>query len=147
MIKIYTLGFTKKTAKQFFSILNENNIDTVVDVRLNNSSQLAGFSKYPDIEFFLDKICNIKYRHDLHFAPNDSTLTRYKKKQISWEEYEKEFAQTMLERKITAYIRANYTSKDSICLLCSEPTPENCHRRLVANYFKESLHEAQIIHL
>ena len=103
MIKVYTIGFTKKTAKQFFSILAENNIDTVVDVRLNNSSQLAGFSKYPDVEFFLDKICNIEYKHDLHFAPKDSTLTKYKKKQISWDEYEKEFAQTMMERKINAY--------------------------------------------
>lgn len=147
MIKVYTIGFTKKTAKQFFSILTENNIDTVVDVRLNNLSQLAGFSKYPDVEFFLDKICSIGYKHDLHFAPKDSTLTRYKKKQISWDEYEKEFAQTMLERNITEYIKANYSSEGSICLLCSEPTPENCHRRLVANYFKEILNEVQIIHL
>lgn len=147
MIKVYTIGFTKKTAKQFFSILTENNIDTVVDVRLNNLSQLAGFSKYPDVEFFLDKICSIGYKHDLHFAPKDSTLTRYKKKQISWDEYEKEFAQTMLDRNITEYIKANYSSEGSICLLCSEPTPENCHRRLVANYFKEILNEVQIIHL
>ena len=71
MIKIYTIGFTKKTAKQFFSILNENDIDIVVDVRLNNSSQLAGFSKYPDIEFFLEKLGSIGYNHDLHFAPKE----------------------------------------------------------------------------
>lgn len=147
MIKVCTIGFTKKTAKQFFSILTKNNIDTVVDIRLNNSSQLAGFSKYPDIEFFLEKICNTGYKHDLHFAPKDSTLTKYKKKQISWDEYEKEFAQTMMERKITEYIKANYSSEGSICLLCSEPTPENCHRRLVANYFKEIFHEVQILHL
>ena len=147
MIKVCTIGFTKKTAKQFFSILTKNNIDTVVDIRLNNSSQLAGFSKYPDIEFFLEKICNIGYKHDLHFAPKDSTLTKYKKKQISWDEYEIEFAQTMLERKITEYIKANYSSEGTICLLCSEPTPENCHRSLVANYFKEIFHEVQILHL
>lgn len=147
MNKVCTIGFTKKTAKQFFSILTKNNIDTVVDIRLNNSSQLAGFSKYPDIEFFLEKICNTGYKHDLHFAPKDSTLTKYKKKQISWDEYEKEFAQTMMERKITEYIKANYSSEGSICLLCSEPTPENCHRRLVANYFKEIFHEVQILHL
>ena len=147
MIKVCTIGFTKKTAKQFFSILTKNNIATVVDIRLNNSSQLAGFSKNPDIEFFLEKICNIGYKHDLHFAPKDSTLTKYKKKQISWDEYEIEFAQTMLERKITEYIKANYSSEGSICLLCSEPTPENCHRSLVANYFKEIFHEVQILHL
>ena len=147
MIKVCTIGFTKKTAKQFFSILTKNNIDAVVDIRLNNSSQLAGFSKYPDIEFFLEKICNTGYKHDLHFAPKDSTLTKYKKKQISWDEYEKEFAQTMLERKIIEYIKANYSSEGSICLLCSEPTPENCHRRLVAKYFKEIFHEVQILHL
>lgn len=147
MIKAYTIGFTKKTAKQFFSILNDNHIDIVVDVRLNNSSQLAGFSKYPDIEFFLDKICGIRYKHDLHFAPNESTLTRYKMKQISWEEYEVEFAQTMQEREITEYIKANYGDNISICLLCSEPTPEKCHRRLVADYFKNTFNEVQIVHL
>ena len=134
MIKVCTIGFTKKTAKQFFSILTKNNIDTVVDIRLNNSSQLAGFSKYPDIEFFLEKICNIGYKHDLHFAPKDSTLTKYKKKQISWDEYEIEFAQTMLERKITEYIKANYSSEGSICLLCSEPTPEKAVFSLTGRY-------------
>jgi len=147
MIKIYTIGFTKKTAKQFFSILNDNHIDIVVDVRLNNSSQLAGFSKYPDVEFFLDKICNIKYKHDLHFAPNKSTLTSYKQKQINWEQYEIEFAKAMLERNIIEYIKTNYNSDISICLLCSEPTAEKCHRRLVADYFKTVFQEVQIIHL
>ena len=147
MTKIYTIGFTKKTAKQFFSILNENHIDIVVDIRLNNSSQLAGFSKYPDVEFFLDKICNIRYKHDLHFAPSESTLARYKKKQISWEEYQIEFAQTMQDRNITEYIKTNYDNDISICLLCSEPTPENCHRRLVAEYFKNIFNEIEIIHL
>lgn len=147
MINIFTIGFTKKTAKQFFLSLNENNVNLVVDVRLNNSSQLAGFSKYPDIEFFLDRICNIKYLHDLNFAPNESTLTRYKKKQINWEQYEIEFAETMQERNITEHIKANYSSDNSICLLCSEPTPEKCHRRLVAEYFKSVFQEVQIIHL
>lgn len=147
MINVYTIGFTQKTAKQFFSILNDNNIDVVVDVRLNNSSQLAGFSKYPDIEFFLDKICHIRYKHDLNFAPNGSTLTRYKKKQINWEEYEAEFAQTMQGRKITEYIKSAYDDNVSICLLCSEPTPEKCHRRLIADYFKDAFNEVRIIHL
>ena len=147
MIKIYTIGFTKKTAKQFFSILNENHIDIVVDVRLNNSSQLAGFSKYPDIEFFLVMICGIRYKHDLHFTPKESTLTRYKKKQINWEGYEIEFAQTMHERKVTEYIKTNYDDNISVCLLCSEPTPEKCHRRLIAEYFKKAFNEVQIIHL
>jgi len=147
MNKLYTIGFTKKNAKQFFSALNENKINLVVDVRLNNTSQLAGFSKYPDIEFFLDKICNIKYKHDLHFAPNESTLSRFKKKQINWETYEIEFAETMQNRRITEYIKKNYSTDISICLLCSEPTPENCHRRLVADYFKMVFDEIQIIHL
>lgn len=147
MINIYTIGFTKKTAEQFFFILNENKIDIVVDVRLNNSSQLAGFSKYPDIEFFLNKLCLIKYKHDLHFAPNESTLTRYKKKQIDWERYEIEFAETMKKRNIIEYIKTNYSSDASICLLCSESTAEKCHRRLVADYFKTIFEESQIIHL
>lgn len=147
MNKIYTIGFTKKTAEAFFTLLKSSDISLVVDVRLNNTSQLASFSKYPDIVFFLDSICNIEYKHDVLFAPTDSTLSRYKKKQISWSEYVEEFSDAMDKRHIKDYIRENYSDSDNICLLCSEPIPKYCHRRLVAELFKEVFPQISIIHL
>lgn len=148
MSKIFTIGFTQKTAEKFFSILQDNNINVVIDVRLNNISQLAGFSKYPDIEFFLRKICDINYIHDLHFAPAESTLSRYKKKVISWDQYVDEFEQTMTKRNITQHIKENFNpSEQTICLLCSEPTAEHCHRRLIAERFGQIFEALEIVHL
>lgn len=147
MKTIYTAGFTKKTAEEFFNLLDENKISAVIDVRLNNKSQLAGFSKFPDIKFFLNKIINAEYIHDVNFAPSENILNNYKKKIINWSEYENKFAELMKVRKIEEYIPEKYFDADKICLLCSEPTAENCHRRLVAEKFAEVFGEVKIIHL
>ena len=147
MNKIYTIGFTKKTAESFFTLLNSNGISQVVDVRLNNTSQLASFSKYPDIVFFLDSICKISYKHDVQFAPTELTLSRYKKKEIQWNQYVEEFLDTMEKRNVLDYIRNNYFDSPNICLLCSEPVPTYCHRRLVADLFKQEFPQIDIIHL
>lgn len=136
MNNLYTIGFTQKTAEKFFSLLIENNISIVIDIRLNNTSQLAGFSKYPDIEYFLNTVCNIRYIHEPRFAPSEETLKRYKKKEITWDEYTKEFDITMKNRNISSVISKHYLKYDNICLLCSEPTPQNCHRMLIAQQFK-----------
>ena len=144
---IYTIGFTHKTAEDFFTILKKSGTSTLIDVRLNNTSQLAGFSKYPDIRFFLEQICNIKYIHDIKFAPEESTLSLYKKKQINWDEYVVQFEATMEKRKITDYISKNYNISDNICLLCSEPVADNCHRRLIAEKFVEVYPNKHITHL
>ncbi len=146
MNKIYTIGFTKKSAEEFFNILKKNNVKKVIDIRLNNTSQLAGFSKYPDIEFFLKRIIDVEYKHDLMFSPKKETLNNFKRKSITWEEYTKEFYDTMEERKIKDYIMRNYLDEDSICLLCSEESFKNCHRSLVANFFK-CVFECEIVHL
>lgn len=138
---------SQKNCTSFFELLKENNIDTVLDIRLNNTSQLAAFAKYPDIQYFLKEICNIKYIHDTNFSPTDLTLKRYKKKEISWDQYVEEFNQTMNERKINEYIKLNYKINKKICLLCSEVTADQCHRRLVANNFNEVFNELEIIHL
>ena len=106
---IYTIGFTKKSAKKFFGLLKENQIELLLDVRLNNTSQLAGFSKYPDIEFFLNEICQISYISDTHFAPEEWLLKEYKSKKIDWNQYVKFFDKIMDERDITNYIKHNYT--------------------------------------
>ena len=100
MDNIFTIGFTKKTAEKFFSLIKDNNISLVVDIRLNNTSQLAGFSKYPDIKYFLDAICKVDYIHEPFFAPEESTLSKYKKGKINWSEYTFEFLQTMEKRQI-----------------------------------------------
>lgn len=149
MSDLFTIGFTKKTAKDFFETLYINKIDTLVDIRLNNTSQLAGFSKYPDIEFFLKKICNIKYVHDINFAPANETLESYKKKFINWNEYVIQFNNTMDERKISNYIKSNYTSinNETICLMCSEVKADNCHRSIVARYFSQVYNDLKIINI
>lgn len=145
--KIYTIGFSKKTAEVFFRLLKENKIETILDIRLNNTSQLAGFTKFPDIRFFLKEICGIEYIHDLNFSPSENTLKRYKKKEISWAEYVLEFNETMKIRNIDEHIKGNYNLDKRICLLCSEMTAENCHRSLVAMRFKDIFKVVDIINL
>lgn len=144
---IYTIGFTKKTAEDFFNILQGNCVELILDIRLNNTSQLSGFTKFPDIKYFLNEIAKIKYIHDTKFSPTKSTLKGYKKKEINWIQYVTEFNYTMQERDIIKYIKGNYMIDKSICLLCSEPTANNCHRSLVAEQFSEAFGDLKIIHL
>lgn len=147
MNNLYTIGFTQKTAEKFFDLLKESNVKTVLDIRLNNTSQLAGFAKFPDLQYFLKKIYDIEYIHDTNFAPTESTLKRFKNKEIDWDGYVQEFAHTMNSRKIENYIAENYTNYDNICLLCSEPTAEKCHRRLIAEIFQNHYSNLKIRHL
>lgn len=136
---IYTIGFTKTTAESFFERLRRNKIDVLIDIRLNNRSQLAGFAKAPDIEWFLQELCGICYIHDDLLAPTEEILKDYQKKSINWDGYVALFHDLMQRRNIRRYIKNHYseTSEKNICLLCSEPTAEMCHRRLVAEYFSE----------
>lgn len=147
MRKIFTIGFTKTTAEEFFTCLERSQIKRVVDVRFNNTSQLLAFSKYPDIEYFLRNLSNIDYFHDKQFAPSERLFDSYKKKYITWEDYEEAFAALMATRRIDDYIRKNYADKESYCLLCSEVSPENCHRRLVAEKIRDVLGDVEIVHL
>ena len=147
MRKIFTIGFTRKTAEEFFTMLEDSGVRKVIDVRLNNTSQILGFSKYPDIEYFLRKILDVEYFHDRKFAPSEKILTRYKKNIIGWDDYEKEFAELMKYRDIETYIADKYSAQENYCLLCSEVSPEYCHRRLVAEKIREVLEDIEIIHL
>lgn len=146
MAAIYTIGFTRRTAEDFFELLEESNIDEVVDVRLYNSSQLASFTKFPDLEYFLRKILNADYRHDLQLAPSKQLVDGYKNKIFDWFDYECEFAKLMHERKIFEHIEKNYSAEKKYCLLCAEPSAQNCHRRLVAEKFAE-VFGAEVINL
>ena len=137
MKHIYTIGFTKKNAERFFELLSKNNVKKIIDVRLNNSSQLAGFAKGEDLKYFLKKICNIDYIHEIDFAPTKELLNSYKKNNLSWEEYECVYRNIIEKRHLENYIKEKGEAfwVDS-CLLCSEDTPEKCHRRLVAEIIK-----------
>ena len=145
---IFTIGFTQKSSEDFFYLLTQNKVDLLIDIRLNNTSQLAGFAKFPDIQFFLKNIGSINYIHDITFSPTNDLLKDYKSKKVSWNEYEDIFENIMLEREINNYIQEQYAkySNQNICLLCSEPTAKQCHRRLVAEHFKAVL-KTDIAHL
>src|SRR3990172_606592 len=127
-IKIYTIGFTKKTAEQFFGMLIKAGVKKVVDARLNNSSQLAGFAKKDDLKYFLKALGNIDYLHLPILAPTEDILTEYKKYKGDWQLYEKKFLALMEERRIESAVIS--TELDGACLLYSEHLPKQCHRRL-----------------
>lgn len=131
-MNLYTIGFTQKTAKQFFDLIKSHHIDIVVDIRLNNKSQLAGFSKGDDLEYFLAEICKCKYEHREELAPTKALLDDYKKKVITWDEYVSVYVPLINKRNgVTRFIE-HFGGFTNVCLLCSEPTAKQCHRRLLA---------------
>jgi uncharacterized protein (DUF488 family) len=129
---INTIGFTKTSAERFFSRLIKSDVKLVIDVRLHNTSQLAGFAKSDDLAYFLRAIGNIGYRHMPLLAPEDSMLSEYKKGGGSWLAYEASFMKLMEARKIEEKLDPNLLN--GACLLCSEDKPHQCHRRLVCEY-------------
>lgn len=145
-MEIFTIGFTKKTAGEFFGLLRRSKITRLVDIRLNNVSQLAGFTKRDDLEFFLREICDADYTHEPLLAPTQEMLDTYKKAKGDWNKYEREFRALMAERKVEKRI-AKSLFADKAVLLCSEPTPEHCHRRLVAEYLQQHWRDVEIKHL
>ena len=144
-VRLYTMGFTRKSARQFFTQLIDTGVRRVVDVRLNNVSQLAGFTKRADLEYFLQQIGQIGYVHLPELAPTQELLDRYKKRGGSWAEYETEFLDLMARRRVDEQVSPELL--DGGCLLCSEPTPDQCHRRLVAEYLAEKWGTVTIQHL
>ncbi len=131
-MKISTIGFTQKNAERFFSLIGAENIKTLIDVRLNNVSQLSGFAKRDDLKFLLKELCNVEYVHDLDLAPTKEMFNAYKKGDDSWEKYENNFLNLMSKRNIERSIKPQIL--DNGCLLCSEHEPHFCHRRLVVDY-------------
>lgn len=146
-MKIFTIGFTQKTACEFFGKIKENNIDLLLDIRLNNVSQLAGFAKGKDLEYFLKEICHCEYAHDEVFAPTKILLENYRSKKVSWSEYEKVFDEILKTRPVMERFNKLYGNYNNICLLCSEPTARQCHRRLVAEYLRANIDGVEIIHI
>ena len=143
-MKLFTIGFTKTSAEGFFSRLLEAKVKKLVDVRLNNVSQLAGFAKKNDLRYFAKTICGIGYEHRPELAPTQDILDDYKKSKGAWSVYEEKFLSLMSQRRIESLER---TQLDGGCLLCSEDKPHHCHRRLVAEYLRAKWGDVEIIHL
>jgi len=140
---LFTIGFTKKDARKFFTLLRRPGLKRVVDVRLNNTSQLAGFTKKGDIEFFLKEICGLHYVHLPELAPTAEIMEAGRKgDRGSWE---RDFLSLLASRRIEDTLPRDLL--DGGCLLCSEAKPEDCHRRLVAGYLREKWGEIDIHHL
>ncbi|WP_405500072.1 DUF488 domain-containing protein [Streptomyces niveus] len=144
-MKIYTIGFTKKSAEKFFGILREAGVAALVDVRLNNVSQLSGFAKRDDLRYFLGEICGARYTHRTELAPTKEMLDAYKKQGVGWAAYEEQFLELMKVRQIEDAVRRE--ALDNAVLLCSEDDARHCHRRLVAEYLAEQWDDVVIEHL
>ena len=134
-VNVFTIGFTKTSAERFFERLKREGITKIVDVRLHNTSQLAGFAKADDLPYFLRKIGAIEYVHQPLLAPTDDMLKAFKRDKGDWSLYSQRFLKLMAERQVEH--RLTPTSFDRVCLLCSEATPELCHRKLVCEYLNE----------
>ena len=146
MITLYTIGFTKKSAEQFFELLKAHHVRTLVDVRISNSSQLAGFAKGSDLTYFLQQIGGIGYRHITDFAPTKELLSDYRAGIVDWPKYEQIFKDLLDKRAINQ--RYHVADFDNCSFLCSEETPEHCHRRLLAEYLQhQSPDNVKIVHI
>jgi len=144
-MKLFTIGFTKKSAETFFTRLQSAGVQRLVDVRLNNVSQLAGFAKKNDLAWFTKTICKIDYVHVPSLAPTADILDAYKKRKGDWDLYERQFLALMQSRKIEETTPPELL--DGACLLCSEEKPHHCHRRLVAEYLRERWGKVDIEHI
>lgn len=145
-MEIYTIGFTQKTAEQFFGLLNAHRIRRLIDIRLNPTGQLSGFAKPADLAYFLRELCDGEYVHEPLLAPTKELLAGYRARRYSWADYEVIFQQLMLDRRVTDELdRAVF--EPCAVLLCSEPTADRCHRRLVAEHLASSWPDVKIVHL
>ena len=144
-MKLFTIGFTQKSAEYFFETLRTAGVERVVDVRLNNASQLAGFSKKSDLQYFLRVIAGIDYVHAPALAPTQEMLDAYKKRKGAWPAYEQEFIDLMQSRQVESSCRE--VVAEGSCLLCSEHLPDHCHRRVVTDYLQRHWQDVSVEHL
>jgi uncharacterized protein (DUF488 family) len=145
-VEIYTIGFTQTTAEHFFGRLRSAGVKRLLDVRLNNSSQLAGFAKARDLPYFLRELVGAEYEHDVRLAPTQELLDGYKTGSCDWADYQQAFLRLMATRRIErALSPAQFDTPTA--LLCSEATADRCHRRLVCEYLGEHWPGVQAIHL
>jgi uncharacterized protein (DUF488 family) len=145
-VEIYTIGFTGRKAAEFLGKLKQNGIKRLIDVRLNNTSQLSGFTKKDDLKFFLREICQADYIHEPLLAPSEQLLDDYKKKRCNWNNYEAIFKKLISDRQVDRNLNCEHFKTPTV-LLCSETKADQCHRRLIAEYLREKWVDVKIIHL
>lgn len=146
MPTVYTIGFQKKSLEEFIRLLREHKCDAVIDVRLRNTSQLAGYSKRDDLAFLLEQGFGIAYEHHPDLAPTDEVLDRYRSSH-DFTGYEAALTPLLVERhaeRVGQEVLAKYKAP---CLLCAEPKADTCHRRLVAEYWAKHIPDITIVHL
>lgn len=143
---LYTIGYTKKNLEEFVTLIKAHSITKIVDIRLKNTSQLAGFAKADDLKYLLENLLGIKYSYEPDLCPTEEILRKYRKDK-NWAEYVKSFTKLMKEREMHKTLKRVISNSDGICLLCSEDTPDKCHRRLVAEYYKNFDNSIEIKHL
>jgi uncharacterized protein (DUF488 family) len=145
-VEIYTIGFTQTTAERFFAQLADARVERLLDVRLNNTSQLAGFAKAQDLPYFASRLVGATYEHEPLLAPTQDILDAYKKRKGDWIAYEREF-QALMESRCIHEVLSPASFQRRTALLCSEAEPEHCHRRLVAEFLAERWSDVEIAHL
>lgn len=147
-MKVYTIGFTQKSAAEFFSLLEENQVQLLIDTRISNNSQLAGYTKSADLAYFLKRLADIAYVYRPDLAPTKDLLKRWRERAITWPTYEEEYLGLLDSRQAYQDFLTRYHDYDRVCLLCSEATPEHCHRRLLAEKLAETFpNDIEVIHL
>lgn len=145
-MKLFTIGFTKISAEAFFATLRNNSVRSVIDTRIHRDGQLSGFAKATDLKFFLQSLTSITYKVNLQLAPEEDLLKRYRTKVINWDTYASEYVALLRERR--PELDVSVSGFSAACLLCSEHTPEKCHRRLAAEYLRAAYDGAlEIVHL
>ncbi len=145
-MKLYTLGFTKKSARTFFALLREHGVERLVDIRLRPDGQLAGFAKRDDLTYFLAELAACDYRHLVGLAPTADILSTYRRNH-DWDEYVRRFEALMDERGVPQSLDRTLFSERVCCLLCSEATPDRCHRRLIAERLARHWPDVEVVHL
>lgn len=145
-MELFTIGFTHKTAEQFFGLLNQHQVTVVVDIRLKPEGQLNGFARKQDLPYFLRKLANCAYEHRLEMAPEASILSQYRQDK-SWANYETAFKALLEKRHLIQLVERAWWESQRACLLCSEHEPDFCHRRLVAEYLAQYWEDTTIHHL
>lgn len=147
-MKLFTIGFTGKSARTFFELLKNAGVKSLLDIRLNNRSQLAAFTKAGDLEYFLDQLGGIGYRHSTELAPSQELLDSVRRKELDWDGYVSRFEALMDERGADKLLKKLLKELPGpVCLLCSEPKPNDCHRSLVAARFRKLKPKTEVIHL
>jgi uncharacterized protein (DUF488 family) len=145
-LKLFTIGFTQKSAQQFFDLLERNGVECLVDIRLHPDGQLAGFTKKEDLRYFLRQLIHCDYRHNDRLAPSNEMLKAYRSDK-NWVQYESSFLALLEQRGIPEILDRSLFEEKTCCLLCSEPTSEHCHRRLVAECLAQAWQNVEIIHI